>query len=111
MLAIQPFLGVAHHKYYKQNQARGIVSHAHIWYGRALMVLGIINGGLGLELASSSRAYVIAYSVIAAIIGAAWIGSAAWGEMRRSKHTTAVKREQSHESPESQQRIPYRQKK
>ncbi|GKT83456.1 integral membrane protein [Colletotrichum tofieldiae] len=109
MLAIQPFLGVAHHKYYKKNQTRGIVSHAHIWYGRALMVLGIINGGLGLELASSSRAYVIAYSVIAAIIGVAWIGSAVWGEMRRSKRT--VKREQSHESPESQQRIPYRQKK
>ncbi|KAK1972730.1 integral membrane protein [Colletotrichum sublineola] len=109
MLAIQPFLGVAHHKYYKKYQTRGVISHTHIWYGRALMLLGIINGGLGLELASSSRSYVIAYSVIAAIIGVAWIGSAVWGEIRRSKRT--VKREQSHDSPESQQRIPYRQKK
>ncbi|KAK2065058.1 integral membrane protein [Colletotrichum caudatum] len=109
MLAIQPFLGVAHHKYYKKHQTRGIVSHAHIWYGRALMLLGIINGGLGLELASSSRSYVTAYSVIAAIIGVAWVGSAVWDEVHRSKRT--AKREQSYESPESQQRIPYRQKK
>ncbi|KAK2026248.1 integral membrane protein [Colletotrichum zoysiae] len=109
MLAIQPFLGLAHHKYYKKHQTRGMVSHAHIWYGRALMFLGIINGGLGLELASSSRSYVVAYSVIAAIIGVAWFGSAVWGEIRRSKRT--VKREQSYEFSESQQRIPYRQKK
>lgn len=107
---MQPFLGYAHHAYYKKFQTRGVVSHVHIWFGRIVMILGIINGGLGLELASSSRAYVIAYSVVAAILGVAWIGSAVWGEMRKSKRNT-VKREQSHESPDSQQRIPYRQKK
>ncbi|KAK1730858.1 hypothetical protein CaCOL14_002942 [Colletotrichum acutatum] len=110
LLAVQPFLGYAHHAYYKKFQTRGVISHVHVWFGRIVMVLGIINGGLGLELASSSRAYVIAYSVVAAILGVAWIGSAVWGEMRKSKRNT-VKREQSHESPDSQQRIPYRQKK
>nr|XP_036585690.1 uncharacterized protein CTRU02_04551 [Colletotrichum truncatum]KAF6795741.1 integral membrane protein [Colletotrichum truncatum] len=107
-LAIQPFLGYAHHAYFKRFQTRGIVSHIHIWYGRALIVLGIINGGLGLKLANTPNKFVIAYAVVAAILGLIWIGTAVWGETRRS---TRIKQEQSHESADSQQRIPYRQKK
>ncbi|KAF9879927.1 integral membrane protein [Colletotrichum karsti] len=108
LLAIQPFLGYAHHAYYKKFQTRGAISHVHIWYGRALMILGIINGGLGLQLASTPTRYVIAYSVVAAVLGVMWLGAAVWGETRR---TPRMKQEHSHESSESQQRIPYRQKK
>ncbi|KAF4864256.1 Cellobiose dehydrogenase [Colletotrichum siamense] len=108
LLAIQPFLGYAHHAYYKKFQGRGIISHVHIWYGRALMILGIINGGLGLQLANTPTRYVVAYSVPAAILGVMWLGAGVWGEMRR---TPRMKQEHSHESSESQQRIPYRQKK
>ncbi|KAK2768997.1 integral membrane protein [Colletotrichum kahawae] len=89
-------------------QGRGIISHVHIWYGRALMILGIINGGLGLKLANTPTRYVVAYSVPAAILGVMWLGAGVWGEMRR---TPRMKQEHSHESSESQQRIPYRQKK
>ncbi|OLN88565.1 hypothetical protein CCHL11_01979 [Colletotrichum chlorophyti] len=112
LLAIQPFLGYAHHAYYKKFQTRGVISHVHVWYGRILMLLGIINGGLGLELASSPRSYVIAYSVVAAVVGVAWIGASVWGDMRKSAASTRrIKHESSHESAGSQQRIPYRQKK
>ncbi|KAF6808126.1 integral membrane protein [Colletotrichum sojae] len=108
LLAIQPFLGYAHHAYYKKFQTRGVVSHVHIWYGRSLMIIGIVNGGLGLQLANTPNRYVIAYSVVAAVLGVMWLGAAAWGETRS---TPRIKHEQSHESSESQQRIPYRQKK
>ncbi|KAH7144734.1 hypothetical protein DER46DRAFT_630199 [Fusarium sp. MPI-SDFR-AT-0072] len=47
--------------------------HAHIWFGRVLMILGIINGGLGLQLAGSPQCYVIPYSAIAGIAAVLYI--------------------------------------
>jgi hypothetical protein len=67
-MVIQPGLGYAHHRYYLKHQQRGRISHAHIWYGRALMVLGVVNGGLGLQLAMANNSLIIAYSVVAAVM-------------------------------------------
>lgn len=48
-------------------------THLHVWYGRVLIFLGIVNGGLGLYLASDTPAYsragTIAYSVLAGTSG------------------------------------------
>jgi hypothetical protein len=68
LMAIQPALGYAHHRHFLKHQRRGLVSHAHIWYGRALMLLGVINGGLGLQLANANNSLVIAYSVVAGVM-------------------------------------------
>lgn len=68
LLAIQPALGYLHHLHYAKNGSRGIISHGHIWWGRILMVLGAINGGLGLQLSAADDGYIIAYSVVAAIM-------------------------------------------
>lgn len=68
LLAIQPALGYLHHLHYLKNEGRGIVSHGHIWWGRILMVLGAINGGLGLQLSDANDSYIIAYSVVAAVM-------------------------------------------
>ncbi|KAF5233044.1 hypothetical protein FANTH_12721 [Fusarium anthophilum] len=46
------------------HQRRTGISHAHSWYGRALMILGIVNGGLGLQLAGASMKLIIGYSVV-----------------------------------------------
>ncbi|KAB5563596.1 hypothetical protein GE09DRAFT_1113060 [Coniochaeta sp. 2T2.1] len=67
LLAIQPALGYAHHRHFLKHGARGIISHVHIWYGRALMILGVINGGLGLQLALGSNSCKIAYGVVAGV--------------------------------------------
>jgi hypothetical protein len=37
----------------------------HIWYGRILIICGVINGGLGLQLAANSTKGNIAYGVVA----------------------------------------------
>ncbi|KJZ76667.1 hypothetical protein HIM_04003 [Hirsutella minnesotensis 3608] len=65
LLGLQPFFGWLHHKHYVRHQTRGKMSTIHVWYGRLLMMLGIINGGLGLKLSGSSQAFVTAYSVVA----------------------------------------------
>lgn len=72
LFALQPVLGFVHHSYYKKHATRGVVSYAHIWYGRILMVLGIVNGGVGLQLAGAEDSFVIAYSVVAAVIFVAY---------------------------------------
>lgn len=86
-LFIQPFLGFLHHSMFKKYQARTGVSHAHVWFGRILIALGIVNGGLGFNLADSmsqgSKSGKIAYSVLAAIFGVAWIAAIIVGERKR----------------------------
>ncbi|CZS91266.1 uncharacterized protein RCO7_01521 [Rhynchosporium graminicola] len=73
LFLIQPIFGIIHHLQYKRNFARAGVSHVHIWYGRILMVLAVINGGLGLKLACNSKAGAIAYGVIAGLVGVVYI--------------------------------------
>lgn len=71
-----------HHNHYKKHGGRNAVSHSHIWFGRILLALGIINGGLGLRLASSSTAWVVAYSVIAGLMTVLYIGALVFKRMR-----------------------------
>lgn len=68
LLAIQPALGYAHHRHFLKQQRRGLASHAHIWYGRALMLLGVVNGGLGLQLAHAGNSLIVAYSVVTGVM-------------------------------------------
>jgi hypothetical protein len=73
LVMIQPVLGLIHHSYYKKHQRRGLHSHFHIWFGRTLITVGIINGGLGFLLADYSGPGVIAYGVLAGIVWAIYI--------------------------------------
>lgn len=89
-LTIQPFAGVMHHKSYKKTQQRMLTSYVHIWAGRLLVVLGMINGGLGIKLAGDVRTgYKIAYGVVAGVIGVAYVSAAAFGEIKRRKTSSS----------------------
>ncbi|KAK1755064.1 hypothetical protein QBC47DRAFT_423243 [Echria macrotheca] len=72
LLAIQPVLGFIHHKHFLATGARGPVSYAHVWYGRALLVLGVINGGVGLNMAEERSGLRIAYAIVAIVCFLAW---------------------------------------
>ncbi|KAI8962285.1 putative iron reductase domain protein [Daldinia sp. FL1419] len=76
LMAIQPVLGWLHHKHYVKHHSRGLISHAHIWYGRALIIAGIVNGGLGLAAAGASRRVFIVYIFFAVFIYTAYIAAA-----------------------------------
>lgn len=82
---LQPILGYVHHMMFKKHHSRTAVSHVHIWYGRILFILGIVNGGLGLQLASNTTGGEIAYGVVAGIMAVVYIAVATFGELRRSK--------------------------
>jgi len=73
LFLIQPVLGLWHHLQFRKTGSRGSISWTHIWYGRALMVLAVVNGGLGLQLAANTINGEIVYGVLAGVIGLAYI--------------------------------------
>ncbi|ETN44260.1 uncharacterized protein HMPREF1541_10811 [Cyphellophora europaea CBS 101466] len=83
----QPIFGFVHHRIFKK---RGRV---HLWVGRSLIVLGIINGGLGIRLTSFSpfrtdaqtRTSAIVYGVIAGVMFALYALLVAMFETRRKR--------------------------
>ncbi|KAG5952769.1 hypothetical protein E4U53_008098 [Claviceps sorghi] len=85
LMVVQPVLGWIHHRQFVKTRSRGIFSHLHIWYGRAIMILGIVNGGLGLNATNQSASFVIAYSVLAGIVAVTYIGCIAVGVSKRRK--------------------------
>lgn len=88
LLGIQPVFGWLHHARFRKVGKRGVFSHIHIWYGRVLIIVGIIIGGLGLQLAGhNSGAWLIAYCVVAAVVAQFYIASIIVGVFRRRKET------------------------
>ncbi|KAK8056231.1 hypothetical protein PG993_001458 [Apiospora rasikravindrae] len=83
VLFFQPLLGWLHHIRLKRTGRRTAWSHLHLWLGRSAIILGIINGGFGLELANASDSAVTAYSVVAAVVCLLWLLSALVFEYRR----------------------------
>ena len=45
-LFIQALLGYQHHRNYKKTGQRTVVSHSHLWIGRVVIVLGMVNAVL-----------------------------------------------------------------
>ncbi|KAK0618260.1 hypothetical protein B0T17DRAFT_592096 [Bombardia bombarda] len=78
LMVVQPALGYLHHRQYLATHGRGVVSHIHIWWGRILMTLGVVNGGLGLQLSNERTGLVIAYSVVAGVIFLAYFIVKVW---------------------------------
>jgi hypothetical protein len=90
LLAVQPILGWFHHLDFRKNRKPGILRFVHVWYGRILIILGIINGGLGLQLSGDTTgAFLIAYVVVTGVLALEYVASFAFGIFRRRKQAQA----------------------
>lgn len=91
VLFFQPILGFLHHFMFKKHSRRVVWSYGHIWLGRIIITLGIINGGLGLKYARElpldrpSNGAIIAYGVLAGVMWLLYVASIVVGERRRSR--------------------------
>ncbi|KAL1652504.1 hypothetical protein SLS61_004808 [Didymella pomorum] len=84
LLLIQPLAGWLHHRQFLRTGQRSAVSHSHIWTGRVAIILGMINGGLGLQLGG------VETSVVAGVVGLVYLGAIVFGELARSRrHSVA----------------------
>ena len=78
LIAFQPLMGLLQHLNYRKNGTQSLFGYAHRWLGRILIVVGIINGGLGFMFAGIGApgvptAGVIAYGTIAGFMGVVYI--------------------------------------
>jgi hypothetical protein len=89
-MLIQPFIGFTQHYLFRKKQKQTPASHLHIWHGRLLILLGMINGGLGLRLAGNSRAGTIAYGVVAGVVGVAYLAFVSGFEWKKAKRSVKV---------------------
>ncbi|PPJ55887.1 hypothetical protein CBER1_03784 [Cercospora berteroae] len=86
LMLSQPIFGIIHHQMFKKVGGRTAASWFHLSVGRIVIILGIINGGLGLKLTNQSRAAKIGYGVGAGIMGLAYLVAMVYGELKRSKN-------------------------
>lgn len=89
LVLLQPIGGLLQHIMFKRHGRRTIFGEGHRWFGRALIVLGMVNGGLGagLFVSPSTMWLTRIYEVVAPIEVAIWIGLAVWKgiSQRRAK--------------------------
>ncbi|KAL5610962.1 hypothetical protein FOBRF1_007079 [Fusarium oxysporum] len=90
LMILQPVLGWMHHRNYVKYQRRTLISHVHLWYGRALMIIGIINGGIGLQLAKASASLIIAYAVIDVVASLTYAAGAICKEIKLHKRNKEI---------------------
>lgn len=74
-LLLQPVTGLIHHRIFKKKHHSSIATFIHVWWGRAVITLGIINGGFGLQLTGNgdSMKGEIAYGVVAGVVWLIWM--------------------------------------
>jgi hypothetical protein len=91
-LFIQPFLGFGHHLLYKARGNPNIFTQPHIWWGRIFVTVGIINGGLGLQLTGGSTAMEFAYTAVSSVVWVAWMAVAfmAWKTKRAAARDGSI---------------------
>lgn len=87
MLILQPVFGYIHHKRYKKLLRRQFWSYLHIFNGRIAITVGIINGGLGLNLANASAYRQRVYIIVAAVMWGLWMVVAIVSEIVRARRT------------------------
>lgn len=88
LVFIQAAGGFLAHFVYTKTKSSNVFGHAHRWLGRAIITLGIINGGLGLLLSEDgTRGQYIAYGVVAAVVWVAFVANAIMFELQGSKNS------------------------
>ncbi|KAH8657675.1 hypothetical protein BX600DRAFT_438866 [Xylariales sp. PMI_506] len=102
LFGIQPVLGWLHHMHYVKYQQRGIISYVHIFYGGALIMLGIINGGLGLKLASAPTYLISAYAIASCVVLVVYTAVKAVSFARAQRHRPDMVRKMSKGSAHSE---------
>ncbi|CAD0016413.1 unnamed protein product, partial [Aureobasidium pullulans] len=83
LLAIQALGGLLHHLLFRRGK-NSIIGKVHMVLGIGLLILGIVNAPLGLNLAGDSK-YNKYYIIVVAILGALFLALRAWAVVRNRK--------------------------
>ncbi|KFX85726.1 hypothetical protein O988_09916, partial [Pseudogymnoascus sp. VKM F-3808] len=89
IIVFQPIMGILQHRYFKKRGDKSIFAYLHRWIGRGAIILGMINSGLGFQLAEtnvivSTGAYIRNY-VLLGVFVSVWLGLVLYDEFRAHK--------------------------
>ena len=88
LFLLQPIFGWMHHKHFAAKGTKNYKRQVHVWAGRVLLVLGVINGGTGLKLSNNTTSGGIAYGVVAGVLTTIYVGI--WWWSKRAKDAVRV---------------------
>lgn len=91
LLLPQPIVGWLHHAKFMRVRRRQIWSYIHLFNGRVGITIGIINGGLGLNLAAATASRKRTYIIVAAVMWALWMLVALWAEVKKARASRKIK--------------------
>ena len=78
--------GALHHVGFRKHSRRGFSSYLHIWLGRIFIILGMLNGGLGLYISgNASGGQVMAYALLGGMVFVVWMIAALFGEIKKHR--------------------------
>ncbi|PPJ54842.1 hypothetical protein CBER1_07857 [Cercospora berteroae] len=90
---LQPILGVAHHYMWAKTHKRSLVSALHVYFGRLLISVSMVNGAIGLSMANIEGPKKWAYGVLVALIWIAYtMVSLDWDVKRDNQGQWALRR-------------------
>lgn len=95
LILFQPAMGFIQHRYFQKTGGKSAFAYLHRWVGRCLIALGIINAGLGFRLAGiglpiAPVGAVIAYSVVAGIVGIGYALIVLLLDLRKRKSSPVI---------------------
>lgn len=74
IILCQPLMGFLQHQYFKKTGGKSIFAYVHRWVGRGAIALGMINSGLGFQLATRTGivvptgSYVRSYVLLGVLV-------------------------------------------
>ena len=87
-VAGQLFLGYSHHRIYTRTQRSTVYAFIHRYFGQVLIIVAVVNGGIGLSFASNNQG-LIPYVILAIVVIVLYFGTLAFNRFRVNRQKTA----------------------
>lgn len=78
-------IGFWHHRLYKKTQTASVFGIVHRYFGFIVIILAIINGGIGLSWSYASNGVIVGYSIGVIIVSVTIIGLLGWARFKSNR--------------------------
>ncbi|KAJ6014160.1 Alpha/beta hydrolase fold-3 [Penicillium herquei] len=91
LVLFQPAMGLLQHRFFRKTGGKGPFAYMHRWFGRIMIMLGVVNVGLGFKFTGvgdpdAPQGAVIAVSVLIGVIAVIYVLSVGFYLHRKSHH-------------------------
>ncbi|EPS30423.1 hypothetical protein PDE_05374 [Penicillium oxalicum 114-2] len=99
-ILLQWGMGFWHHLQYKKTKAPTRFGVVHRYFGFIVILLAIINGGIGLDWSYASTGAIVGYSVGVAVVSLVFVGLLVWARLKPRDGRKGFRRQEEEELSE-----------